>query len=282
MKIIKFFSSFCDSQNVINVYMRSDELAKSKRYGIDYIFTTGDDYTHAIIVNTAMPSLTISKERAIGLSAEPPYFLGLSTEFIHYVQNHLSKYHIGDASGLPSAFIEKYSYLPWHNSIPITLPPKTKFMSIMVSYKKDAPGHQYRHELVRQILSRNLPIDIYGNGCNEYMSSADSRVKGSFSHLEPYEEYQFHICIENFSLPAYFSEKITNALICNTVPVYYGCKQIDTHFPDSVISLTGNIHEDMHTLECIAKEPTQYHKTIDIIHVKKTISIENIVDQFES
>ena len=282
MKIIKFFSSFCDSQNVMNVYLRIDELANSERYGRDYVFTTGDDYTHAIIVNTAMPSLSIPKERIIGISAEPPHFLGVSQEFIHYVQNHLSKYYIGDASGLPSAFIERYSYLPWHYSIPTSLLPKTKFMSIMVSFKNDAPGHRYRHEMVRHILSSHLPIDIYGNGCNEYVSTGDARVKGSFSHLEPYEEYQFHICIENFSLPDYFSEKITNALICNTIPIYYGCKHIDTYFPDSVISLTGNITEDMNTLESIVTCPAHYQKQMDAAYVKKTISIENIVDHFES
>jgi len=286
MKIIRFFTDFCDSRHAMNVYLRIDKLSESTRYGTDYIFTADDNYTHAIIINTVMPSLRIPREHAIGLAAEPPYFLRVSPTFIKYAQNHLSKYYIGDATGLSAPFLEKYSYQPWHRhdiitSLPPSLPPlKTKCMSIMVSHKKDAPGHKYRHEIVRRILSGTLPIDIYGNGCGEY--SHDHRVKGKFNEFEPYEEYAFHICIENFSLPEYFSEKIIQALVCYTTPVYYGCKHINQYFPNSTITLTGQIEEDMKLLENIVTNPSFYQKTIDVSHVKKTISIENIIDQFDS
>ena len=62
-------------------------------YGPDkkvYI-TNGDDYTHIIILNTAMPNIPqhISKENVIGLSFEPNVYLGLNDRFINYVQKML-------------------------------------------------------------------------------------------------------------------------------------------------------------------------------------------------
>jgi hypothetical protein len=73
---IRFFSSFCDSDNCKNVYERLCEVDLLDNYGPDkeiYI-TTGDDYTHAIIMNTTTPHIIqgIPKENVIGIAFEPP------------------------------------------------------------------------------------------------------------------------------------------------------------------------------------------------------------------
>ena len=54
---IKFYSSFCDSKNCKEVYERLCETDLFDFYGNGkkVEFTTEDDYTHVIIVNTAMP-----------------------------------------------------------------------------------------------------------------------------------------------------------------------------------------------------------------------------------
>jgi hypothetical protein len=174
------------------------------------IITINDDYTHAIIINTAMPVLkNIPKENVIGLAFEPVQFLGLTQQFIEYAKKYIGKYLIGDRINLPPLFVEHYGYM-WHITPLTYLPQKKNIMSIMISQKNSAKGHIYRHELVQKILSSNLPIDIYGRGCIYYNAIKDSRLKGTFENNEPYESYQFHICIENFRASHYFSEKITN------------------------------------------------------------------------
>ena len=72
-------------------------------------------------------------------------------------------------------------------------------MSILISEKLNAPGHKYRHILVQEILKTNLPINIYGRGCELYKNVNDIRIKGTFNKNEMYDDYMFHICIENFS-----------------------------------------------------------------------------------
>jgi len=69
---IRFFSSFCSSENCKSVYERLCETQFMTNYGKDksiYI-NTEDDYTHVIIINTAMPEINqnIPKSHVIGLA----------------------------------------------------------------------------------------------------------------------------------------------------------------------------------------------------------------------
>ncbi len=282
--IIRIFSSFCSSENCKEVYERLCEVHKMPNYGPDKSFyiTTGDDYTHVIILNTAMPTIKpgIPKSNVIGFAHEPLAFLGLTPQFIEYARKYIHTYYIGEKGNLPEPFVEQHGYM-WHITPLRTLPStKHNLMSIMISEKGFAPGHRYRHALVQHILRTNLPIDIYGRGCR-YYDISDSRLKGDFTEKEPYESYQFHICIENFQTPRYFSEKIINTLLCGTTPIYLGAKHIDDYFPHMVYGLTGNVQEDMHFLTEVVENPNAFRKSIDVSDVKCKINLfENIRDIF--
>ena len=96
---IKIFSNFCDSSGAKSTFERLCDTASLSNYGPDkeiYI-TNDDDYTHAIIMNTAMPILkNIPKQNVVGLAFEPPVFLGLSLDFVEYAEKYLKAYFIGD------------------------------------------------------------------------------------------------------------------------------------------------------------------------------------------
>lgn len=286
MKIIKPFSSFSDTKNIIDVYIRlynltSDNHGIKEIYGETYIFTNDDNYTHAFIHNTAMPKLTIPKENVIGMAFEPIEYLNLTHQFVNYAKHHIGKYFIGsNAEMLGKPFINHYGYM-WHMTPINYIPVKNKTLSIMVSRKNQAPGHIYRHYLVKEILKTNLPIDIWGNGCIYYKNIKDNRIKGDFKESEPYKDYLFHICIENFNKDHYFSEKITNTLLCSTTPVYMGCSNINSYFPNKVISLTGELQNDLILLRKICDNPTYYKKNIDYKEILNNISIENTVHYFD-
>lgn len=271
--VIRIFSSFCSSTECKQKYEALDEAFLEYNYGNkkDIYITDGDDFTHVIILNTAMPPLThIPKENVIGLAMEPPHFLGLHTPFIYYAEKHIGKYFIGQTYGLPAPFVEYQGYM-WHTPPLKSIPSKPHLMSIMVSQKTQAPGHKYRHDLVSKILASNLPIDIMGRGCQFY--KPDPRLKGEFNYLEPYLSYQFHIAIENFQLNHYYSEKIMDPLFCGTTPVYLGCHNIDTYFPGMVVGLTGNLDKDFALLGDILANPDAYRKPIDIEVIKNTTSL---------
>ena len=154
---------------------------------------------------------------------------------------------------------------------------KKKLMCIIVSEKRFAPGHKYRHKLVEKILEKNLPIDIYGRGSSFYKEY--SSVKGEFNSKEPYEEYFFSICIENFCSNHYFTEKIMNPIMYNCIPIYLGCRNIlDYINNDNIILLSGELEKDIKTLEFILKNPEIYYKTIYSDNYKKTFNLINNLD----
>lgn len=258
---IKIFSSFCSSENCKEAFERvncANEIefyGKDKDKDKDFYFTNDDDYTHAIIINIAMPDLKIPKDNVLGLAFEPLYFLGLNEEFILYAQKHIGKYFIGDKMDLPDPFIEHFGYM-WFCRPAKEITYKDKLMSIILSNKKAAPGHIYRHTLVQIIIENNLPIDIYGSGSIEYHHE---RVKGIFNDEEPYKDYMFSICIENFVCNHYFSEKVMNPIMYNCVPIYSGCINIDNYL-ENVIRLTNNINEDMQIILNILNNPLLYYK----------------------
>ena len=144
-------------------------------------------------------------------------------------------------------------------------------MSIMISQKKYAPGHKYRHDIVKRILQSNLPIDIYGKGCTYYK---DARIKGEFNdEAIMLESYKFHIAIENHVTNHYFSEKICSPLMLGANPIYLGCSNIDAYFPEMVIKLTGNIDEDMKLIEAVCNSPDKYYKPVDLQTIDANINI---------
>jgi hypothetical protein len=279
MKIIKFFSSFSSSKHALEVYKRLYHLDEDPNYNTLYKFTENDDYTDVIILNTAMPNIKIKKENVIGLAFEPLEFLHLTNDFIEYAKKYIGKYYIGDTTrlNLPLPFIEHYSYM-WHITVPKSIFIKKKCMSIMISDKHFLKGHKYRHLLTQHILKLDLNVDIYGRGCVLYNKLNNSKIKGKFDELEPYENYYFHIAIENTETPHYFSEKITNPLLCNTNVIYLGCNNIHKYFDSNYVSLLdGNINNDISLIKEICENPLKYYKTIEKQQIVDTINITNII-----
>ena len=282
---IKFISDYCvsghckENYEKIGLYKPVEYYGKYKKI----YFTTSETYTHAILLNCpAPPNLQVEKQNVLGLAQEPPdnSFLRLNhNNFINYAIEHIGKYFIGSVGNLPATtFIGHHGFLFYDTPPPInTLIPshqKPKLMSIMVSYKKNTFGHMYRHALVSHILKYNLPIDIWGNGTDEYKgktivgmggtvnNGADRNnkyIKGNFNSMsEICKDYAFTIAIENTSHDHYFTEKLINPFIYNTIPIYWGCKKVDEYFPKHAIHLTGNISADVILIHRVLRNPRYY------------------------
>ena len=274
MYVIKIFCPFSTSKNCKEIYEKINYANLIDFYGKDnkVYFTDDEDYTHAIIINTIMPELKIPKKNVIGLAFEPVPFLGLTNQFIDYAVKNIGKYYIGDKHNLPEPFVEHFGYM-WHSRPPKEIKDKKNIMSIVISSKRSAPGHMYRHILVEKIIELRLPIDIYGHGSKNY---SYNRIKGPFNDAEPYEKYLYSICIENYKCNHYFSEKIITPLLHNCMPIYLGCKNINSYFDDT-INLTGNVNEDLKLIIKILSRPGQYYKpTYNEKNLKTVNLIENI------
>jgi glycosyltransferase involved in cell wall biosynthesis len=289
---IRFFSDFCTSETCKQNYERMCLYQKLDYYGKTnkiYITTT-ETYTHVILLNCPVPgSLHVEKECVIGFAHEPPdnSFLRLYyNNFIEYATNNIGKYFIGGVGSLPSPpFLGHHGFL--FHEMPKNIgssirSKKTNIMSIMVSHKSYTPGHKYRHALVSYILKHRLPIDIWGNGTKFYKQRfpENNNIYGNFKSMaEMCENYMFTIAIENTSHDHYFSEKIVNPLLYDTIPLYWGCKKIEEYFPNYSIKLTGNINMDMITIHRVLKNPRYFmekHKANIIEVLDKVNLIKNV------
>ena len=72
-------------------------------------------------------------------------------------------------------------------------------------------------------------IDVYGKGLPwTSMQFYKGSIKNKYDALAPYD---YSLCFENCSQRNYFSEKFTDAILSWTIPIYWGCPNIDEYFP---------------------------------------------------
>ena len=69
-------------------------------------------------------------------------------------------------------------------------------------------------------------------------------------------------------------------LLCQSIPIYLGCYNIDTYFPKTVVHLSGMLEQDMQLLQDICASPAKYISPVDVEQVKKTISFTALVKKY--
>lgn len=92
---------------------------------------------------------------------------------------------------------------------------KTRHMSLIASAKRDSAGHILRHEMVDFVRSSNIDCDVMGAGYAPFGAKAEGLAR-----------FRYSVVIENVRETNYFSEKLVDAVLCDTVPIYWGCPNI--------------------------------------------------------
>ncbi|MBU9698223.1 hypothetical protein GU927_010240 [Rhodobacteraceae bacterium HSP-20] len=106
---------------------------------------------------------------------------------------------------------------------------KTRHLSVIASAKRDLEGHRLRHTIIAALRERCIAADILGRGYAPFGQKEDG--------LAP---YQYSIIIENVREKSYFTEKLVDALLCRTIPIYWGAPDIDCYFdPAGMIIVTS-------------------------------------------
>jgi hypothetical protein len=96
---------------------------------------------------------------------------------------------------------------------------KSKNASLIASAKRDLTGHRLRHEMVDYIRAEALDVDVMGRGYKPFENKEDG--------LAP---YRYSVVIENVREADYFSEKLVDACLCCTVPIYWGAPNIADYY----------------------------------------------------
>jgi len=131
-------------------------------------------------------------------------------------------------------------------------PEKTFSVSTVVGGKSDKTvvGYGLRHDLWRNRERITIPRQFYlsGNAPNKHVfkpwKGAD--YKGQLvlgDSKEPLFDSMFHIAIESTLIKNYFSEKLLDCFQSKTVPIYWGCTNIEEYFNTEGMFRVNSIDE---------------------------------------
>ena len=102
-----------------------------------------------------------------------------------------------------------------------TFPEKEFSISTVVGMKNICIGHQLRHDLWNTQFRIETPKRFFGSGLDPWgLKPKAKNVLGP--KKDPLFNSQFHICIENVKSQNMISEKLHDAIISKTVPIYWG------------------------------------------------------------
>ncbi len=112
---------------------------------------------------------------------------------------------------------------------------KSREISLIASAKRDLIGHKLRHEMADWIKTSGAAndIDVIGGGYKPF----DRKAEGLAS-------YRYSLVIENVQERSYFTEKLIDAFLCRTVPIYWGAPDIADFF-DPAGMIVCNTADDL-------------------------------------
>jgi hypothetical protein len=286
---MKKFKVTCSWDSDIGIYNRfiRNYITKNN-INENFIITKDNDYDYLAVFNRCRdtsllsrippsnvigfimePSWTNSWDRNIGAYCGKVYFhdewlLDQNIINIDRFISHpsLMMYHMSND------YIEKYISQTFNKSKRISM-----IVSKSVINNDNVKLYSARMKLANKILQSDLPIDIYGNG---WETCGDSRIKGGLDNKAGgLIDYQYSIAVENSSEKNYLTEKFIDCVLCDTVPIYYGCPNaaniydINTFisldlFNDNVINQLRNIIEN-----------DNYEKRVDYLNKAKLYYYNN-------
>jgi FkbM family methyltransferase len=137
---------------------------------------------------------------------------------------------------------------------------KTKEKTFEISYlcgaNKKIDGHFRRHRIFDRQGEVKIPkkfwmtLPDFDHNTGKVMDMSGKNVV--------WEDSMFSLCMENSTHHGYFTEKVLDAFLTRTVPVYWGCKDLDKYFDsrgfikceteDEIIEKINNLtEEDYHS-----------------------------------
>ena len=126
---------------------------------------------------------------------------------------------------------------------------KTKLCSTVTSMRLHSPLAKQRVKFITN-LCKKYPgiIDVFGEGWDNRLGKSykgelkwhnlggikrqkTDNENANESKYNGLKDYSYSLCFENSSYDNYFTEKITDCMLSWTIPIYFGCPNIDKYFP---------------------------------------------------
>ena len=150
-----------------------------------------------------------------------------------------------------------------YDELKLPAPDKTKLISAVCSAKAmKHTQHWQRCNLVRHLAKSISGFDWYGYG-----------VKFIDRKCDGLDAYKYHVAMENVILPGHWTEKISDALLCECLPFYAGDPELGKVLPqESFIPIPLDNPKEAERNICLAIASNEYEKRREaILEAKRLI-----------
>lgn len=249
-----------------NEYVFIFSKLTEKRISADYYIITDE------LCQTDLPFFFPHSKRVALLLESPIHNRTIYPELLQE-RFHLILTHREDlvSRGHPFSRLDfSTNFIAWSPSVPSEAFNKHKLVSFIgsISHSSSLSGYSFRKEVASSLAKRS-DIDCFGRGIKEI----DSKLSGL-------REYCFSVAMENTRENYYFSEKIIDCILAETVPIYWGCPAIDETF-DARGILQFSKSDDLNAiLQKVSFE--EYERMKPYVKMNKKVCLDLLLDSFDS
>ena len=195
--------------------------------GVNFTFEPATVSDYVVILNCVPQDtvLTCPPENIWAFIQEP--FLPNIFDWINQGHQQFHKVFTPHSNQAGGKYCLTQTCLPWHveksfdDLHELGVPKKLKDISCISSNKSVFAGHLHRRHFVHSLCQiDDLQIDFFGFGINP--------IEDKWHALAP---YRYSIAIENSSSAHYWTEKLADCFLAYTLPIYYGCINLEEYFP---------------------------------------------------
>jgi len=265
---VKIICGWESSESFVNKLLNGPFLDPSLE------LTSSDEADYFVIYNQPSPGEFFDPKRTIVLQLEP---------WVHDSSKPWGVKTWGDwANPDPTKFLHVRTHntflAPAHLAIRgdiYNLPSKKDIPTIILSNKLVDTGHQLRVQFLRAP-DLQTPIDVYGKANFHNISTYVGEVPDD-ERYNVYSKYKYALAVENNSETNYASEKIWEPLLCECLPFYWGCPNLEDYIdPQCFVRLP--LEDPAKSSEIIRKaiEEDWWSQRIDAIRAAKSKIINEL------
>lgn len=264
---VKLFGHWANSSDLANEFEKHSFFSNKNGWGC-FEIVAGDEYDYAVIINDSKERPLLPKNKIILIHMEPKQtFLYPSPNGFFSVWSHDKGY-----NNISWHLSKNYNSLLTEKIVKDEA--KSSFLSVILSSKSQDEGQRNRLLLLERLLNSKIKLDIYGEICNsipnppEHVSLCGvlpSRQKDD--GLFPYK-YTFNG--ENHYYENYFTEKIIDAILSESLIFYLGTSSVKSFInPLAYVQLPiDDLGVCIHTIQTAISE-NWWEKRISIIREEK-------------
>ncbi len=237
----------------------------------DIQFTLEDtkECDFVIVLNHPSKDIKIKCKKGgkILIIQEPPY------NYNNYLKLH-ARFYDKIISGFQNegdfTTLNSQAALPWHvdrsydelsNYSTDSIIEKKDKVSWITSNANLFPQHKIRLAFIDYMKNHHYDFDLYGRGFQP--------IKDKFDGISP---YKYTIAAENYIGKDYFTEKIIDAYLSMSMPIYAGCSNITKYFPEeSLVQIDMSSPENALNKIKHAVENKLWDKNVDAIRYAREL-----------